>query len=529
MNYRSPVRLVTHAGESPAPFSVQTLSRTRKKVLAEMALSGDELTIDGITYARNDIVTLLDATTSESEWSMHCFLYAHPGLLNFLEQGIFDPHDLSDEQLRHLTPEQVHFLSPYFAQVFNEASRTLLRENSFGELCSLLLFQYVIEPEDSHEAYQRIRIYFDDLIHELKNLSWERFVLDGKGFNFLFYENFPKFVNAIPASFNEVRDTMVFQVILVVERFQHKATWKSLHKVCMRLQDINCGPVVQAEVDKFENVMRRNSRPTSRFSFSGRGAWGILWLVIMVARFFSNDSCNKTNSLGGLGEINFLEAPAVQKIQSSNNNAKNFRLLLAGLSGKTNKGTTRTLANGATPFTGISLLPEYGQGAQVIVTNRTSQDMIVLYFPNWQGLDSIDKIRAAYIKHGDSLTMPAEANLTRLNFIFGTGWVRLAKPVPFTMTTDIQGLDTTGGTTMALKEYFRTTPSNQPYLGQQIVITNFKMAAPLGADTPIGELLCGPPEHSGSDTKDANLEFVEKDGSIKIVCNGDLYVYRQAL
>jgi hypothetical protein len=58
--YRSPVRLVLHAAEATSPYSPQALSRARKKMMAEIALGGDEVIIDDVAYSRNDAATLLD-------------------------------------------------------------------------------------------------------------------------------------------------------------------------------------------------------------------------------------------------------------------------------------------------------------------------------------------------------------------------------------------------------------------------------------------------------------------------------------
>ncbi|HEX2608947.1 MAG TPA: hypothetical protein VHK91_16305, partial [Flavisolibacter sp.] len=63
--YKSPVRLVRHAGEPVSPFSPATLNRARKKILAEIALAGNEMELEGILYTRNEAGALLDGQTEE--------------------------------------------------------------------------------------------------------------------------------------------------------------------------------------------------------------------------------------------------------------------------------------------------------------------------------------------------------------------------------------------------------------------------------------------------------------------------------
>src|SRR5439155_2710516 len=122
MEYRSPVRLVAHADEPIDGFSLQTLSRARKKLLAEMALNDDHLLLENIHYAKNDVISLLNGITSKELWSFHCTIYTYPALLVFLEEGIYDADEFGEVHVLLLPGHENFraFVSPYFAFAFNE-------------------------------------------------------------------------------------------------------------------------------------------------------------------------------------------------------------------------------------------------------------------------------------------------------------------------------------------------------------------------------------------------------------------------
>ncbi|HVF80989.1 MAG TPA: hypothetical protein VM884_03610, partial [Flavisolibacter sp.] len=124
--YRSPVRLVLHAAEAAEPYSLQAISRARKRLMAEIALSGDEVIIDDISYSRNDAATLLDVVSEES-WKTHSIIYQHKGLLDFLEKSDFNSDNLKKADAYLYSEGFVQAVSPYFAHSFNVVSGKLLR------------------------------------------------------------------------------------------------------------------------------------------------------------------------------------------------------------------------------------------------------------------------------------------------------------------------------------------------------------------------------------------------------------------
>ena len=47
MEYRSPVRLVSYANEAISPYTPQAINRTKKKLLAELALGNEDMEMNG--------------------------------------------------------------------------------------------------------------------------------------------------------------------------------------------------------------------------------------------------------------------------------------------------------------------------------------------------------------------------------------------------------------------------------------------------------------------------------------------------
>ena len=317
MEYRSPIRLITHAAEPIDTFSQQTIARTRKKILAEMALQDDQLLLENISYAKNDVISLLNGITSEEIWKVHCAIYAHPALLAFLEEGHFDADEFKEMYLM-LLPVSDSFITyvwRYFAFSFNEVSGVLIRQEDFAILSNLLDYQAFVLPEHTHEGFQKIRIYLDELIHLLKNLSWEKFQRDESQLHFIFSEDWISFMNKLPGSFATIRDELVIHILNVIFRFQKKATWFYLFKACESLQQLECGEFQRSEISRFEQAMARNANIAGRSGKAstgsglpaGRMIFWFLWIVLAIAR-----------SAGGCGHNSFGLLPSLHSPESGN-------------------------------------------------------------------------------------------------------------------------------------------------------------------------------------------------------------------
>ena len=206
--YRSPLRLISHASEETTAYSSQAISRARKKMMAEIALAGDEIVIDDVAYSRNDASALLDVIT-EDAWKTHRIIYSHEGLLAFLEKEEFNNEELKKADAYLYNSKFAEAVSPYFAHSFNAVSGKLLKQNDFAGLMQLLNYQGYILPEHSHDGYQKIRTYLDELNYTLRNLSWEKFSSDESVLYFIFSDEWKRSINKLPSSFTTLRAVLL--------------------------------------------------------------------------------------------------------------------------------------------------------------------------------------------------------------------------------------------------------------------------------------------------------------------------------
>ncbi|WP_345257822.1 hypothetical protein [Flaviaesturariibacter amylovorans] len=526
--YRSPVRPVLHAGEPLAPFSQQTLQRARKKLLAELALSNDELQLDGLTYTRNDLTVLFQDMT-ESEWSGHCLLYSIPGLLQFLEESRFDAEAMAPARQYHYKPGFTAFVSAWFAPAFRDASGRFIRDSAPRPLVELFRFADFIAPEDSTEAYERLRIYFEELGFLLRNWTWEKMQEDPSRIGCLFDPDWIAFLNALPEPLAPARDAVVEQFLGIVYRLQHKATWKLLQKMCAQLQQVRCNPELRTQVDEYESIMRgnmttiatRNSKSSGGGWSLGRGAWAIGWILLMVIRALTSDSCNRPKSYHNLEYVprtTIVPAPASESDRPAGNNER-LRLALADLvSVKEHAGTSQKIATGTAPFNGISTLPTDSGAATLAVHNKTGYDMVLLVMSPRRPLrDRYGGLQAVYLRSGAMHTISLNPEEDLLKAVFGTGWVRLELPRRvFLVNEEGTGSARTIMPMFPISEFFRKPLDERRFLSADIL---------LHKEPGIGDPASVPFHTPSRKGKAPNaLTFVKKGSRIDVRGEGTYYM-----
>lgn len=489
--YRSPVRLVKHTAEDVDVYSSQAISRARKKMMAEIALAGDEVVIDDVAYSRNDASTLLDVIT-EDNWKTHSIIYTQKGLLNFLEKEGFNDEEMRKADAYLYNSQFVSAVSPYFAHSFNVVSGKLIRQENFDELFKLLNYQGYILPEHSHEAYQKIRTCLDELNYTLRNLSWEKFSADESILHFIFSDEWRHFINKLPSAFTTLRDELVEHMIGIVLRFQHKATWYYLHRVLMQLKGIETNDFNRSEIERIDKVIYENSkiegnrgtRTTPRNDdevSTGRIIWWAVWIVLIIIRVAT---CNNRTSSSDRYSFDTPESDRLQRVLTSRVDEKrNEPLVLNFLDSVSRK---RSLAIDPLPEpmkTGDQPLATFADdftswgGHKVSFTNNTNYDCIVLHFsgPGRAGSvyeGALSQIKAAYIKSGESYSVEVSPNTGAFHFVFGEKWGKLKEQKDLTIFGE-RGLSNKGGRqfTIPLYEFFSNKkPLEQRYLQRAVYI-----------------------------------------------------------
>lgn len=490
--YRSPVRLVKHTAEDVDVYSSQAISRARKKMMAEIALAGDEVVIDDVPYSRNDASTLLDVITEES-WKTHTIIFAQKGILNFLEKEEFNDEEMRKADAYLYNAPFVAAVSPYFAHSFNTVSGKLIRQDAFEDLYKLLNYQGYMLPEHSHEGYRKIRAYMDELVYTLRNLSWEKFAADESVLHFIFSDEWRRFLNKLPSAFTTLSDELVEQMIGIVLRFQHKATWYYLHRVLVQLKGIETNDFNRSEIERIDKVIYDNSkiegnrgtRSTPRKDdevSTGRIIWWAVWIILIIVRVAT---CNNRSS-NDRYSFDSPDNERLQRVLSHRVDEKrNEALVLNFLDSVSSKPSLATEAVTRQMKTGDQPLPTFADafqswgGRKVSFTNNTEHDCIVLHFngPGRAGSvyeGALSQIEAVYIKRGETYSIEVSPNTGAFHFIFGEKWGKLKKQTELTVFGE-RGLSQTGGRKfmVPLYEFFSSKkPVKQKYLQHGIYFEN---------------------------------------------------------
>jgi hypothetical protein len=491
--YRSPVRLVKHVSEDVSIYSSQAISRARKRLMAEIMLIGDEIVIDDVPYSRNDASTLLDVITEEN-WKTHSIIYNQKGLLDFLEKETFNDEELKKADAYLYNERFVQALSPYFAHSFNAVSGKLIRQQNFEELYQLLNYQGYILPEHSHEGYQKIRNYLDELIYTLRNLSWEKFFADESILHFIFSAEWKRFLNKLPSSFTSLRDDVVEQMIGIVLRFQHKATWYYLHQVLVQLKTIETNDYNRSEVERIDQIISENSRVESRKGSSrtttkkdsevstGRIIWWVIWVVLILVRAATCNERTNNNMTTTYEDYNLSRER--QRLQSMRiDEERNVPLLLQFLD---SLGSKPSLAIGpvtAQPKTGSQPLGTFAdefsnRGEDTVrILNNTGYDCVAMYIkaggrPGSVYEGALPNIAAVYIRNGEGFSFHHNPDGGKFHFFFGEKWGQLKKQTELAVYSE-RGYSNDSGRRhlVFLYEFFSSKkPVRQNYLMQPVYL-----------------------------------------------------------
>ena len=536
--YRSPVRLVKHTAEDIDSYSSQAISRARKKMMAEIALAGDEVIIDDVSYSRNDAATLLDVITEEA-WKTHSIIYKYRGLLDFLEKETFNDEELKKADAYLYNTAFVQAVSPYFAHSFNTLSGKLLRQDNFEELVKLLNYQGYILPEHSHEAYQKIRTYLDELSYTLRNLSWEKFSADESILHFIFSDEWKRFLNKLPSSFTATRDEIVEQVTGIVLRFQHKATWYYLHQVLLQLKAIETNDFNRSEVERIDKVIYDNSRIEGQKGVrrtvsddgevsTGRIIWWVIWIILLIVRLATCNDRSSRNS-GGFDQTSFDRY--IQTQNASTDEMRNEPLLLNFMDSLSQeKGLPLTseqsaMKTGSQPFISFADdFPTYGEDT-VQIANNTNYHCVVLFNegssrPGSVYEGALPKIAAVYIKKGDTYTFRHSAGDGKFYFLFGERWGKLKEQADLPVYSE-RGYSNSEGRKhiVMLYEFFSNSkPIKQKYLQQAV----FVQKASSDRDEKIFNYLNNP--YDAALNAATEIKLVEKKNTFSIEAKGSLLV-----
>ncbi len=569
--YKSPVRLVSYAGEPIHPYTQQAITRTRKKLQAELLLGDADLVVEAVTYSRNEVVALLDDPALAAEWSHHCAIYSQACLLDFLEVKALDVH-----AMQLLCPRLpftlLRFMEPYFIQAFSEFSGLLLKGYSlpasrqegssftiaegeayferFARLEQLLLLDRYVQG-GQYKAYQRIHYYFEDLQHQLRNLNWDKFQQNESALHFIFDQRWLRFANALPGDFQQARDRVAEQLISLAIAFQKAATWNYLWQLMKYLEELDTAPHISKEVTRLRIHFHKNVKivgKKSNSSWGWKGYGGVFWIIIMIIRVILHLS-----DPGKSGNPNYVytpeEAPLVDSAvireqvsadhQVNKANRKTFLQFLQNqhITAAQVKQGGDSLKNGDIAFADavnqLQLYTGEQEGYTLTIENQTPYACVGLFFldPGKPAASNKQSLFSAYIApHRQVQSRFAFADKAELNFLLGEQWVQLrevqavnlADRSNFNSSSDVKYY--TYFPNMQVNALFRNASGSHPdnyYLQHTLQLTS---SAPLPGTSP-GKVLFIPSRNAlHAAARELTMHLTWKNNRLVPVFSGNVYV-----
>ncbi|WP_121353830.1 hypothetical protein [Flavisolibacter nicotianae] len=524
--YSSPINLLSLTPAESTRFSPDTI---------EMALNRL-----GTSAERDEATKLLQHTTPAT-WAFHRTIYEQEGLLQFLEEGVFDAEKMSKAAFLSYNPAFVQFISSSFAQAFRIASKEALQKNDdYQTLQKLLDYRSFVLPPHQAIACEAINDYLHHLEQTVALLSWEQFVRNETVLDFAFSPNWIHCINHLPAACDVQRTAVLTALVQVLKRFRLDASPAYLKALCASLRQLKTEPDLQVELQQYEDGFsvqaivpeKGRQKPANRtwMYYAGGGLFVIVAVVFLVLQF------NPGNKRPLQTEDKYMDAvettSAKDQLRSSVNekNLKGF-FYLATL--QENKGKRASLQTGVTPIPDVTKMPANDGNSTMTIRNETTYDVLLFYF----GVDNplINKnsrLIAVAIKSGDVFRFRFQPDFGRFNFVFGREWVHLDNPAFFPFTEENNSLLQQDNKKIlanawVIKDFFRRVLPSQPLLRHDLTITNIAQTTKSTSGAPVYIPLN---EKEGnkrySDAANVEINLQEKDGEITVRAKSSLYVYQ---
>jgi len=282
------MRLFEHCGIATGDDF--NLSRTKKQLQVEfnVAQSGF-IEVNGYTYTRHDVLEEIDRPDFLIRLGFHKQLWNSPAVLQLLENNTFNSVGISDE-FKPLwnNKEFDEFFSPYFAGPFNYISRTLLTGWQVSEMSDLLAYEDFLLPDEREEAFQPIRLFFDDNVRLLRNINSGNYKMMRPKIVHWIDTDWHAFFNSLPHEFDDAKYAVVSCLVNIGVAIQktHRRDCRKISEQLILLRDT---PESLRSVIVSNHVVYTRGR---RFSFQGRSPFWLIWVALALFRLVSNNGCN---------------------------------------------------------------------------------------------------------------------------------------------------------------------------------------------------------------------------------------------
>lgn len=443
MSYLSPLHMIKRiAGDNAFEITGDNLVRLRKRLLAELNLSGETtITINHRSYSKDEIIKTIDQLLSHSDLALHEFIYKHDFLLRYLEddslvmhthvfKGIEAPEAIRPA-LGSLITERIimQFRKGISSRAFSHAKHAL-------EIMELMPeHQQSLAYEEAHRSLRTLSLF----LYELENnLTTDH----KKDIQFLSFDSWGLFLNALPAAFEGARYDLVNRTINVLVAY-HKLSGhdKELAK------DISAVLTTVVCDDEQAVLIKSNHQVFSGGGSSSSGA-GILRYIGIAAIILFNlfRVCNKNDRSYDPPPYNFQNT-VTQDLRNANEKAFSLQdelRIYRRIITERQKGPQNDLSlmffdvltyPTKDPFLhGFKTKNEHALASwnkKLQISNNTANDLILLCFNPEK-----TNVSAHFIAHDQTDTILFGEH-TRFIFYFGNTLMR-TKPNPY-LDHDIPG------------------------------------------------------------------------------------------
>lgn len=256
--------------------------RIKKQLVAEFDFSPTGIiTVKEHDYTKNDVLEEVSRPDFEKRIEYQKIIRSKHFITVFLEEGLVNISELITE-LNQLPNDEAfeEFFSPYFAHSFNNASRLYLQAMEMTRMADLLRFEDFIKPADREEGFRSIRIFLEDNIRALKNVSTETFPSKREQLKLWLTTYWSRFVNQLPDDFYDTKNDLVLHLInfsVRIQKFKRENNFVSNELTCITKINSELETLIASNHQAFTG---------SGSSSSGNGNyWWIVWVVLLLARF----------------------------------------------------------------------------------------------------------------------------------------------------------------------------------------------------------------------------------------------------